>query len=269
MSVRTTRRTPSGTGGDGPGAGRRTAGRAARGVASSRARFEHRTARARRRPWRLAGWGLLVLAVLLGLVWLLALGPVLAVREVRVTGLTDAGETAAVLAAADVPDGTPLARVDTAGAARRVGEIATVASVEVTRSWPGTVTVAVTRKTPALAVRLPDGTLRVVDTTGSPYEQVAAVPAGVPLVTSSSASPDPQGLRAAAGVLQVLPADLRRQVTGMTVASADAVSFQLGDVTVRWGGPADGPKKARVLQILLGTKPATVDVSAPDTPTTT
>lgn len=260
MSVRTTRRTP---------AAKEAAGRAARGVASSRARFEQRTAQARRRPWRLAAAGALVLLVVAGLVWLLALGPVLAVREVRVTGLGDATEVAAVLAAADVPDGTPLARVDTSGAARRVGEIPTVASVEVTRSWPDTVTVAVTRKAPVLAVRLPDGTLRVADASGVPYQQVAAVPAGVPLVTSSSATPDPQGLRAAAGVLQVLPADLRRQVTGMTVASADAVSFQLGGVAVTWGGPSDGAKKARVLQVLLGTKPATVDVSAPDTPTTT
>lgn len=268
MSVRTTRRTPAAKQAAGRVAGQ-AAGRAARGVASSRARFEARTAQARRRPWRLAAGALVALVVALALVWLLALGPVLAVRDVRVTGLTDPRETAAVLAAADVPDGTPLARVDTAGASRRIAEIPTVATVEVSRSWPGTVTVAVTRKTPALAVRLPDGTLRVVDRTGSPYEQVAAVPAGVPLVTSSSATLDPKGLSAAAGVLQVLPADLRRQVTGMTVASADAVSFQLGGVTVRWGGPTDGAKKAEVLQVLLGTKPTTIDVSAPDTPTTT
>lgn len=260
MSVRTTRRTP---------AAKEAAGKAARGVASSRARFERRTAQVRRRPWRLAAGALVALVVAVVVLWLLALGPLLAVREVRVSGLTDARETAAVLAAADVPDGTPLARVDTSGAARRVAEIPTVATVRVSRSWPGTVTVAVTRKTPVLAVRLPDGTLRVVDATGSSYQQVGAVPAGVPLVSSSSATPDPQGLRAAAGVLQVLPADLRRQVTGMTVASADAVSFQLGGVAVRWGGPTDGAKKAKVLQVLLGTKPASIDVSAPDTPTTT
>ena len=35
-----------------------------------------------------------------------------------------------------------------------------------------------------------------------------------------------------------------------------------------WGGIADGPKKLAVLEALLRTNPAVVDVSAPDTPIT-
>jgi cell division protein FtsQ len=39
-------------------------------------------------------------------------------------------------------------------------------------------------------------------------------------------------------------------------------------VSVVWGGQADGPKKLAVLEALLKTNPAVIDVSAPDTPVT-
>jgi cell division protein FtsQ len=207
--------------------------------------------------------------VLLGVLgWLVGFSSVLATRSVTVTGLGDAGEQAAAVAAASVPLGTPLARVDTAGAADRVGRIPTVASVSVSRSWPSTVVVSVQRKVAVLAVKNPQGQLQVVDATGVPFETVNALPAGVAQVNTTSDAPDPEGVRAAISVLQLLSPERRAQVSTVTVTSADLVTLQLGQVSVVWGGLADGPKKLAVLEALLRTKPAVVDVSAPDTPVT-
>jgi cell division protein FtsQ len=207
--------------------------------------------------------------VLLGVLgWLVGFSSVLATRSVTVTGLGDAGEQAAVVAAAAIPLDTPLARVDTAGAVDRVGRIPTVASVSVSRSWPSTVVVSVQRKVAVLAVKNPQGQLQVVDATGVPFETVAAVPAGVAQVNATSDAPDPEGIRAAISVLELLSPERRAQVTTVTVTSADLVTLQVGPVNVVWGGLADGPKKLAVLEALLRTNPAVVDVSAPDTPIT-
>ena len=117
-----------------------------------------------------------------------------------------------------------------------------------------------------------------MDAQGATYESVSKVPAGVPLVDTTSSTPDPQGLRAAIGVLDLLPAAQRTSVSRVTVTSADLVTFQLANpaaagkgpatVTVVWGGAAAPAKKLAVLSALLPTAPAVIDVSAPDTPVT-
>ena len=260
-----TRRTP--TARSGAPATPRRAGTAAVST-SSTARFTERAALVRRRRWRLIGIVSGGLALVAAVVWAVGFSPLLATRVVTVTGLANPAEQRAVVAAAQVAVGTPLARVDTAGAADRVGRIPTVASVTVSRSWPSTVVVSVQRKVPVLAVQNPQGQLQVVDATGMPYETVDSVPAGVAQVNATTAAPDPAGIRAAISILQLLPAAQRTQVTAVTVTSADLVTLQLGAVTVVWGGVADGPKKLTVLQALLPTNPGTIDVSAPDTPVT-
>ena len=262
-------------GGAGPARGRgRRLGRLRRGPGrrsgtdAARVRFERRAAAVRRRPRTLLAVvaGLVVLAVVL--VWLVGFSSVLATRTVTVTGLADPGEQAAVVAAAAVPIGTPLARVDTGGALDRVAAIPTVASVSVSRSWPSTVVVSVQRKVPVLAVKNPQGQLQVVDASGVPFETVSTLPPGVAQVNAASDAPDPEDIRTAISILQLLPAERRAQVSAVTVTSADLVTLQLGKVSVVWGGIADGPKKLAVLQALLATNPAVVDVSAPDTPIT-
>ena len=70
-------------------------------------------------------------------------------------------------------------------------------------------------------------------------------------------------------MLELLPPERRAQVTGVTVTSADLVTLQLGPGQA-WSGAGSptGPKKLAVLEALLRTNPAVVDVSAPDTPIT-
>jgi cell division protein FtsQ len=246
----------------GGGRGRRS------GVDRSKARFERRAAAVRRRP-RTVLAVVSALVVLVGvLVWLVGFSSVLATRTVTVTGLADAAEQQAVAEAAAVQIGTPLARVDAGGAAERVARIPTIASVSVNRSWPTTVVVSVQRKVPVLAVKNPQGQLQVVDASGMPFETVTTLPPGVAEVNAASDSPDPQGVQAAISVLELLSPERRAQVSGVTVTSADLVTLQLGKVSVVWGGLADGPKKLAILEVLLKTNPAVVDVSAPDTPIT-
>src|SRR6187402_1235417 len=96
------------------------------GVSSAANRFRERALSNRRRPWLRA---LLVvasvgLAALVG--WLVWWSPVLAVDDVEVAGVTGA-EARAVAELASVPEGTPLARVDTDAVATRVRGRITVA----------------------------------------------------------------------------------------------------------------------------------------------
>lgn len=234
----------------------------------SKARFERRAAAVRRRPRTVLAFVSAVVVLVGVLVWLVGFSSVLATRTVTVTGLADPAEQQAVADAAAVQVGTPLARLDAGGAAERVARIPTIASVSVDRSWPNTVVISVQRKVPVVAVKNPQGQLQVVDGSGVPFETVTALPPGVAQVNAASDSPDPQGVQAAISVLQLLSPERRAQVSGVTVTSADLVTLQLGKVSVVWGGLADGPKKLAILEVLLKTNPAVVDVSAPDTPIT-
>jgi len=91
----------------------------------------------------------------------------------------------------------------------------------------------------------------------------------VALVTTGSGPVAPEGLRAAVSVLELLPTELRATVRDVTVSGANLVTFTVrGKVQVIWGGAGDGPKKLKLLTVLLATNPALVDVSAPDTPVT-
>jgi cell division protein FtsQ len=197
------------------------------------------------------------------------LGPtVLVVRHVRVTGAGAQLPATAVRAAAGIAVGTPLARLNTAAAAHRVERLPAVLSARVSRSFPDTVVIAVRPRIPALAV--PVGSrYALVDSHGVTVTSAAAVPAGMPVLTS----PPPvlrgsPAVRAAALVVAELPGSLRAEVSSVS-ATAGAVTLQLdGGITVVWGGPAEGAQKAAELGVLLGTHARYYDVSDPATAVT-
>ena len=238
------------------------------GVASSATRFRERALSRRRRPWRRALALVLVAGLVAGAVWLVGWSSVLALRDVEVTGVTGP-ERQAVAALVDVPVGTPLARVDTTAVEARVRDRVTVAEVSVGRSWPGTLTVRVVPRKPAIVVKDPRGRLEVVDATGVAFGVVRAAPGGIPVVTATgSRGTTPEALRTALALLRALPADLAGDVSSVTVSSADLATFTLGPRTVVWGGAADAERKVEILRALLTTKARVIDVSAPDTPVT-
>ena len=234
---------------------------------SARVRSEQRAAAARRRPLRVLAAAVTAIALLVGVGWVVWASPVFVVDEVVVAGL-DGPDRDAALRAVGVPSGAPLARVDTAAVAHRVGSLPVVKRVAVTRSWPRTLLVTVTAREGMLVVRSATGTLQIVDDEGVAFRDVDEPPAGLALVNGTSDQPAPEGIQAVIGALRVLPPAQRAAISQITVTSASLVTFTLGDVSVIWGGRGSEEKKAKVLAVLLTTSPKVIDVSAPDSPVT-
>lgn len=241
------------------------AGSAEQPVGGSRGR------RGLRRRWRVLFIALAVLGIVGGIAWLLLGSRVFVVRSVVVTG-THVVPESEVLAVAGIRPGTPLIRVNTAHVAARVAAIRQVQSVQVTRSWPDRVVIAVRERTPALAVAAPSGGFDLVDADGILVRWAARRPADLPLyltaaaVTSLPGDPD---VGAAAAVVGELPAPLRRSVRSLTAPSPDEVTLQLTDgVTVVWGGADRAAAKAEELALLMRTHARYYDVSAPGTAVT-
>lgn len=211
----------------------------------------------------LARIGLLVLvaAIAGAVIWLVWFSSAFSVREVRAIGVEDP-RAAEVLAAAAVPTGVPLARVDSAAAEQRVRDLSWVRTVEVRRGWPSEVVVAVSTREPvAVLASNPRGT--AIDSEGVVFA-ATDLPKGLPRVTA-----DGPALRQAVRVLTGLPEDLARRVVGVAATTRDDIDLTLrsGDI-VRWGSAEQGESKAEVLRALLKRKADLYDVSAPELPTT-
>ncbi|PWR08826.1 peptidase S33, partial [Micromonospora acroterricola] len=211
-------------------------------------------------PWAVAA-GVLALAGLIA--WTVLGTGLFGVREVRVEG---AGLVTPVQVrdAVEVADGVPLARVDLAAAARRVGALAPVERATVSRDWPGTLVVRVTERTPAAAV--PQGeAFALIDRSGVAFRTVAQRPAGLLLVKVARPAGDDPGTRAGLEVLAALTPRLRDELVDVNVEGLARISLRLrGDRTVVWGDATRGTDKARVATALLDEDADRIDVSAPD-----
>lgn len=216
----------------------------------------------RRRHLRRLGQGLLLLAPLALAAWVVLGSSWLAVDRVALSGLGRLTE-AQVRAVVDVEPGTPLARVDTGAVAAAVRELPAVASVEVERSWPGTLRVAVRERVVAAGVQQ-DGTVELVDADGIAFATEPALPPGVVRLEVDDPGPGDAATRAALAVTSALPDELRRQVLAVSVDDADHVVLRLdGDQRVVWGGPGQTETKAAAALALLRTPGGVVDVSTP------
>lgn len=242
------------------------------GLASSRTRFERRAAAARRRPRLVAGVLVALLVVAGAVAWLGWFSSVLTVSKVEVRGVSaaDAGQVRTV---AQVPLGGPLMRVDTDAVTARLLAGRAWSGVSVSRSLPDTVVVTVTPRVAVLAVRNPQGEVDVVDREGFTFRTVGSAPDGVPLVSSGAAQVTKAGVDAALAALGSLSPALRADVSGVSVSTADQVSFTVtaqGDrgKTVVWGGADNGPRKAELVRLLLPQPGSTIDVSVPSSPVT-
>lgn len=225
--------------------------------------------RRRADPWRTAFFGVLAAGIVAVVVWALLGSSLLAVRHVQVTG-NHLVSVAEVRAAAEIRTGTPLARVDTGAAARRVELLAPVLSATVSRSWPDTIVISITERTPVLAVALSGGGYGLIDAHGVVVRSAARPPAGMPLLTSFPAvlrgSP---AILAAASVLRHLPPSLRKLVRSVSALSAGAVTLHLAHhITVVWGGAGQDAQKTEELDLLLRTHARYYDVSDPSTAVT-
>ena len=232
----------------------------------------------RRPPWRAAFFALAGVAIIGGVAWALLGNRLFVVRSITVTG-THLVSPAQVLAAADVPLGTPLTRVDPGAVTRRVEAIRQVASATVSEDWPDHLTIAVTERVPVLAARMAGGGYDLLDRSGVIVRVAAARPRGLPLFVTTlpgSAFDGDPGIAAAATVLTELTPALARSVSTVSVAqvlneagpasAAEQVTLSLdGGKTVVWGNPGNGAAKDREIQILFRDGHNYLDVSAPGT----
>lgn len=208
-----------------------------------------------RAPWL---W-LAVFAVMSG-GWAVWFSGLFAVRGVTVVG-SDARPAREVVAAAQVPMGRPLARIDTGAVRRRVAALPGVASVRVVRAWPSTVRIAVTERQPVAVVSQGDA-LWLIDGDGMLFERVRSAPSNLPQL----AWPDSgdKAARAALEVVRALPVSLRTLVDRVSARTPESVELRLRDGrSVMWGGADRNDEKARVLQALLRQPGESYDVSTP------
>lgn len=243
----------------------RPQGQDERTVRIARKRFARRQWARRWLAWRGLLVLLLVLALLAGAGWLVFFSSVLVVKGVEIDGLhlLRAGQVRRV---ADVPLGEPLASVDVGAIRARVEQLAPVKAVDVSRSWPNNVRIAVRERT-AVAVVERNGVVRGVDDEGVLFRSYPSVPKGLPVVRVS-ASTHADALAEAARVVDALPRGLASRVDHVAVQTVDSISLVLHNGrTVFWGSSSDSAAKARVIAVLLDQHASVYDVSVPGRPT--
>ncbi|MCG8914616.1 FtsQ-type POTRA domain-containing protein [Actinokineospora sp. PR83] len=197
-----------------------------------------------------------------GVVVVVFFTPLLGAHDVEVSG-TEQLTADDVRAAAAVAPGTPLVRLDTDEVAARVAQLPRVDTVQVRRSYPGTVRIAISERTPVLAVQAGDG-VHLVDGTGLDFSTVKAAPPGLPVLSA----PDQPSRAAAAAAVSALPPALTALVASVAATTPVDIRLTLGDGRlVVWGGAEDSARKAAVLGPLLTRPGKTYDVAAADFPT--
>lgn len=232
----------------------------------TRRRFVRRQRAGRVRRWRLVLVLVLVVALLLGAVWLVLFSDKLSVHGVEVRG-ADRLRSGEIRAAAAVPTGDALATVDLQAIEARVATLAPVRSVDVSRQWPDTVLIDIEERTP-VAVVIIGGDVRGLDAEGVVFGRFRTTPPGLPRVEVATDVAD-DALVEAAAVVAALPDELAARVDHVEVRTVDQVTLALRDGrSVRWGSADASEQKAQVLARLLAAQKAPIyDVSVPGQPT--
>jgi cell division protein FtsQ len=236
-----------------------------RAVRRTRRRFARRQWARRWLSLRYVVAAVLLLAALGTAVWLVFFSTGMQVHRVEVSGNRLLSDDA-VRRIADLPDGEQLALVDLDRARNRVGALAEVKAVDVTRHWPDTVEIEVVEREAVAVVEL-GGRIRGLDAEGVVFREYRSVPKGMPRVrpTTSTGS---DALREAAAVVGALPADLAARVDHVAVETIDRITLVLRDGReVLWGSAEESEQKGQVLALLLKEKGRVFDVSVPGSPT--
>ncbi|MBM3676032.1 MAG: FtsQ-type POTRA domain-containing protein [Actinobacteria bacterium] len=235
--------------------------------------------------------GLVVVASLVGIAWLVVQSPLFALEGLRVRGTVQASR-AEVREAAGVEAGDALLFVDEGDVARRVEELPWVASARVRRDLPHDLTITVAERTPiAWARRLvPAGVdpaavpVVLVDRKGRVLAESPTPPEGLPELVGATLVPDPGRRLAPVGLARVpaaLPEALRAHVSAITASDGAlvlAVRAPAGGTPpageVRLGAPSalarKGAAALAVLDVLVsrGEHVRYVDVRVPGAPAT-
>jgi cell division protein FtsQ len=235
-------------------------------VSRSRRRFVRRRWLRRWLAWRYVVASVLLVALVVGSIWLVWFSSVLTVKQVDVQGESLLSQQQ-ILNAADVPLGGHLAQLDLASIRSRVGALAPVRRVDVSRHWPDGVLIKVVERTPVAVVQL-GGLYHAMDSDGVLFRTYPRPPAGLPTVVSS-ANTGSTALAEAATVIASLPSGLASRVDHIAVQGPDEISLvMIHGATVIWGSADQSDLKAQVLAALLPHPAKTYDVSVPGQPVT-
>ncbi|WP_067795792.1 cell division protein FtsQ/DivIB [Actinomadura formosensis] len=233
------------------------------------ARREEPAGDGRGRPnrWKAIFVTLLVAGVLGLVAWVLLGSRLLVVRHVEVTG-ADLAPRDRIAAAAEIPVGTPMARLRTGAIRERVERLREVESAEIERHWPGTVRIVVRERVP-VAVFARGGRYHLLDRYGVTVADRGSRPPGLPVLTVASPGPSDTATRAALTVLSELPERLSGGLAEVEATGPEAVTLYMKDgQTVVWGAAERAGEKIRLLdavrRTVAGRALRTVDISSPE-----
>ena len=227
-------------------------------------------------------------AVAVGVAALVALAvgllhtPLFEAKVVTVTGTHPNTTGAAILQAAGLEHNPPLISVDPGAAAARVESLPFIASAQVSRHWPDSVTVHVTERVPVTTMATSTTGWATLDGSGRTLAVTTARPdlpvlvvhdaAGAPVapvaVGGTVASAADPGLT----VARTLPPAFAAQVGTITVADDGTVSLALdSSLVVLLGTVSDLTAKYEDVAAIIAHAPLrgdhTIDVTVPQSPT--
>jgi cell division protein FtsQ len=213
-----------------------------------------------RKKWRAAFFVLAGVGIVGAVAFALLGSRLLVVRAITVTG-THLVTPAQVIAAASVPAGTPLFRVDPTQVALRVeATIRQVETAQVSKQWPDGLAITIRERVPVVAVRMAGGGYDLVDHDGVIVNWATDKPARLPILETNVPGGKlrgDQGVASVSAVLAGLPGWLAHQVKAVSAGapgSGTGPSVRLylsAGVTVLWGGPDRAAAKAQELAVLM------------------
>jgi cell division protein FtsQ len=224
-----------------------------------------------RRRLRWVVLGVLVVVLIVG-AFALVRSPALDVDRIEVRGAART-EQAEAREASGIALGSALVSLDAPAAERRLEAIPWVERATVSRSWPGTVRIALVERTPVAVVGTGAQAVQV-DRDGRALAPASG--ADLPVVAGDPVAPGEHGSptqRWVVATVAGLPADLRREVAA-AAATPSGIRLTLRDgIDVRWGDASQPTAKADAVQVLLEQADrstiATIDVTVPRAATVT
>lgn len=231
--------------------------------------------RMRRRRIGLVG-GITGAILLVGLVVVLYVSPVLALRTIQVTGTDLLPQQRAEQLLQPLID-RPLPQVGTRQVEELLSHEPAVDQVRVQAQPPSGIAVEIVEHQP-VAVIVTRGRATLYSASGEPLAEVSEEEAeerGLPSVSSASDVRNPEVFSAITQVLGALPEDLLGQLVSASASTVDSVTLRLEDErTVLWGNSEAAESKVAVLRALMKAEEGSedpaeeFDVSIPDQPVT-
>lgn len=209
----------------------------------------------------------LALVALIGVTMVVAwVTPVVAVRDFEIQGNSIVNESD-ISDALETYRDRPLPQVNIANAEAIIDDIAAVEEVEITRSWPRTLTIELQERRPYLLVPEAEESYWVIDRNGVPYQHLEEPDPALMQVELESPGEDDRATQSVLTILESLPSDLHNQLEKVESPTASGIVLHLEDEkSIRWGDAAENEKKSQVALLLLSQDHEHFDVSAPNAP---